>query len=84
MGHGVDRDRPAKGEQQRMVIARPDEGGDRDNGIGSGTIFDHDRLAPALGQPVRVQARRDIGRATGPERHDQVDRPLRPGIGARR
>src|SRR5262249_14692117 len=39
-----------------------------------------DRLAPAPAQSIRDQPRADIDTAARSERHDELDRPLRPGL----
>ena len=45
------------------------------------TILDHDLLAQPGTEPLRQNARNDIGAAACRERHDQADRPLRPSGG---
>ena len=46
--------------------------GRADIASGSAAILDHDRLAPALGESLRQDARDDIGGAAGRERHDDA------------
>ena len=47
------------------------------------TVLDHERLAQGFLQALRKEARVDIGRSAGRERHDNLHRPrgivLRPG-----
>ena len=66
-----------------MIIVGTGECADRDETIAAGTILDHRRLAPAPGQPIREQSRPDIDAAARSERHNEFDRPLRPGLRCR-
>src|SRR5262249_14239345 len=64
-------------EQKRVVIVGGDEGGNRDQTVAARTIFHQHRLAPAGGQSVREQSRRNVRSAGGSEWHDEPDRPRR-------
>ena len=41
------------GANSRTIILRADEGVDRQDAVAAGSVLDHDRLIPFLGQPVR-------------------------------
>jgi hypothetical protein len=43
-------------EKQRVVIIGRKEGGDGGEAIAAGTVLDHNRLAPALLQPLRDES----------------------------
>src|SRR5262249_9626949 len=76
-------ERPAWCSQQHVVIVGGDERADGDETVSARAILDDDRLAPAPAQSICDQARADIDTATGSERHDELDRPLRPGLRGR-
>ena len=57
---------------------RADEGIDGDDAVAAGPVFDHDRLSPALAEPIGEQPRADVGAAARTEREDEFDRPRRP------
>ncbi len=44
----------------------------------AGDILNNEAQPGALGYPRQRHAKRDVGRATGLQRHDDVDRPRRP------
>src|SRR5262249_18193684 len=46
-------------------------------------ILDDDRLAPAPAQSIPDQSHANIDTAARSERHDELDRPLRPGLRGR-
>src|SRR5262249_8714525 len=76
-------ERPAWCSQEHVVIVGGDERADGDETVSAGAILDDDRLAPAPAQSICDQARADIDTATGSERHDELDRPLRPSLRGR-
>jgi hypothetical protein len=43
----------ARREQQDVIILGADEGVDRQDAVATGSVLDHDRLVPFLGQRVR-------------------------------
>ena len=63
-----------------MIVVGGEERLDRDQPVGAGTILDHHRFSPARRQPIRKQPRADIDAGAGTERHEEFDRPLRPGL----
>ena len=68
------------GDADRVAVGR--RLGDRvgaDIAAGADPVVDHDLLAQPGPQPLRQDARDDVGAAAGRERHDQPDRPVRPG-----
>ncbi|MNL09214.1 hypothetical protein D3C87_1299660 [compost metagenome] len=68
-------------EQQRVAVGR--SLGDvlrRDHGAGAGLVLHQHGLAQALVQPLGEQARHDVGRAAGRERHDERDGLGRVGL----
>ena len=67
-----------------MIVVSRDEGVDGDKAVAAGTVLDDDRLPPALREPVRQQARTDIGAAAGAKGQNETDRPGRPVRGGRR
>ena len=73
-------ERARGGEQQGVRVVRAGERVDGDDAVGAGLVLDHDRLAPALGEMVAEQPRRDVLRASGPEADDEAHRPLRPDL----
>jgi hypothetical protein len=75
---GIDRDRVGCRIQQRVIVARGSECASGEDAVGARLVLDHDRLAPALRQPVAEQSRGGIGRAAGPERHHELHGALRP------
>ena len=66
-----------------MVIVGAHERADGDETVSAGAILDDDRLAPAPAQSIGDQSRADIDTAARSERHDELDRPLRPGLRGR-
>jgi hypothetical protein len=79
----VDRVR-VRHQQQRVAVGgalRNDLGAD--DRAAAGTVFDDERLAHGLLQALREEARVDVGRAAGRERHDDLDRPRRIVVGGR-
>ena len=77
-------DRKGEGrDQQRMAVGRRLGDGRRpDRAAGAGAIVDDHGLPPALGEPLRDQARDVVGGAARHERNDQLD--LLGRIGLRR
>jgi hypothetical protein len=63
-----------------MIVVRADDGGDGDNRVAAGTVLDHNRLAPPFAQPIAEEAGTEIHPTPGAEGHDELDRPLRPGL----
>ena len=62
--------------QQRVAVGRRLRGLDgADHAAGAGAVLDHEGLAEVLLQDAADLARRDVGRAAGAERHDDLDRP---------
>src|SRR5262249_20169509 len=76
-------ERTARCREEHVVIVGADERADGDETIPAGAILDNDRLAPAPAQSIRDQSRADIDAAARPERHDELDRPLRPSLSGR-
>jgi len=76
----MDRERSARREEERVIVVGGDEGLDRDQPVRTGTVLDHDRLAPARRQPVCQQPRPDVRARAGAERHDEFHRSLRPSF----
>src|ERR1043166_6389461 len=74
------RERRGRGGEQNMIVVGADDGAHRNDGIAAGTILDHNRLTPALAQPIAKQTSAEVHAAAGPESHDELDRPLRPGL----
>jgi hypothetical protein len=73
-------ERPAWCRQEHVVIVGADERADGDETIPAGAILDDDMLAPAPAQSIRDQSRADIDTAARSKRHNELDRPLRPGL----
>ena len=73
-------ERTARCREEHVVIVGADERADGDETIPAGAILDDDRLAPAPAQSIRDQSRADIDTAARSERHNELDRPLRPGL----
>ena len=74
------REGPDGREQKRMVVVGGDESSNRDEAIAARTIFDQDRLAPAGGQSVCEQSRRNVRSTGGSERHEETNRSRRIGL----
>src|SRR5258708_12284363 len=74
------REGPDGREQKRMVVVGGDESSNRDEAIAARTIFDQDRLAPAGGQSVCEQSRRNVRSTGGSQRHDETNRSPRIGF----
>src|SRR5262249_45737166 len=68
-GHDAERVAVLVGARDRLVAERAG---------GAGPVLDHHRLAEPLLQRLGDDAADDVGAAAGPERHDHLDRPLRP------
>ena len=66
-----------------MVIVGTHERADGDETVSAGAILDDDRLAPAPAQSIPDQSRADIDTTAWSERHDELDRPLRPCLRGR-
>jgi hypothetical protein len=66
-----------------MIVAQIRECGCPDQSIGTRPIFDNDRLLPSLRQPISKETGRKVGPASGSERDDEANTPLRPWIGSR-
>ena len=64
-------------EQRIAVGRRSGRGFGADRSGAPGAVFDHDRLAGCLGQPLRDDAGERIGKAARRERHDDLDRSRR-------
>ena len=62
-------------------LARATEFGGRD-AVAAALVVDHDRLAPHRRQLLGIDARADIGRGAGRERHDHGHAARRPGLRA--
>src|SRR5262249_53658137 len=73
-------ERTAWRRQEHVVIVGGHERTDCDEAVSAWAILDDDRLAPAPAQSIRDQPRADIDTAARSERHDELDRPLRPGL----
>src|SRR5262249_14431181 len=76
-------ERSAWCSQEHMVIVGAHECADGHETVSAWTILDDDRLAPAPAQSIPNQSRADIDTAARSERHDELDRALRPGLCAR-
>src|SRR5215472_14491883 len=63
-----------------MIVMRGDDRIDGDDAVAAGPVLDHDRLPPTLTQPIREQARADVGAAAGTERQNEFHRPGRPSL----
>ena len=63
-----------------MIVVGGEECLDRHQPVGPWSIFNHHRFSPACRQPIRKQPRADIHAGAGTERHEEFDRPLRPGL----
>jgi len=81
---GVGCERGGGGHQQDVIVVGIDESADGDNGVPSGAILHHDRLAPARGQSIRQQPCADIDSRSRTERQQEFDRALRPALRRRR
>src|SRR5262249_50981072 len=73
-------ERSAWCSQEHVVIVGAHERADGDETVSAGTILDDDRLAPAPAQSISDHSRADIDPAARSERHDELDRALRPGL----
>jgi hypothetical protein len=73
-------ERGGRPEHQHMIVARAQHRVDGHDPVAAGTVLDHDRLPPALGEAVGQQPRAEIGAGAGTERHHEMHRPLRPGL----
>ena len=71
-------------QEQRVAVGRRtrDRLGAQDR-AGARTVLDHERLLERFGQVLAELAGKDIGRAAGRERHDDLDRPCRIGLRSR-
>jgi len=66
--------------RQRVAVGRrPRHRGDPDRAARAGAVLDHEGFAEPGRQPIREDARGDIGVAAGRVRHDQRHRLVRPG-----
>ena len=74
---GMHRECSGERPQQGVVVVRAREGSDCHETVASRTVFDEHRLAPPRGQPVREQARCDIGPRCRAEWHDEPHGPRR-------
>ena len=74
------REGPDGREQKRMVVVGGDESSNRDQAVAARTIFHQDRLAPAGGQSIREQSRRNVRSTGGSERHDETNCSRRIGL----
>src|SRR5262249_29246741 len=63
-------------EQKRMVVVGGREGGNRNETVAARTILHQHRLAPAAGQSVCEQSRRNVRSAGGSEWQDEPARPV--------
>ncbi len=64
--------------QQDVIVIGGHDRVDRDHRVAAGTVLDHDRLAPTLGEPVGQQPGADVDAAARSKRDDELDRPGRP------
>ena len=71
---------------QDGVAVRRSLGGELDAeiAVGAGLVLDHDLLAEHARQMLADEPGRDVGRAARRERHDHLDRTVRPLLGLRR
>ena len=65
-----------------MIVIGSNESLDSNEPIGTGAVFDNDRLAPARRQPIGQQPGTDIDPRPRTEGNDEFDRPLRPRLRA--
>jgi hypothetical protein len=79
----VEGDDAAERKQERVVVAGGEETGDRRNAVGALAVLHHDRLPPALAEPLRDQARRQVHAAAGRQRHDEANGFLWPSLSLR-
>jgi hypothetical protein len=77
-------ERSARCGKQHVIVVGADERADGDETVAARTILDDHRLAPAPAQTVGDQPRADIDAAARSERHDELDRALRPCLRGRR
>src|SRR5215510_11039183 len=70
----------AEREQKGVIVARGEEGGDCRNAICALAVLHHDRLPPALGQPLGDQPRGKVHAAAGRQREDEAHGFLRPRL----
>ncbi len=71
-------------DQERVAVRRRRSNEARpDRAAGAGPVLDHDGLAE-LGQDLRQQPRRNIGRSACSGWYDKPDRPVRISLGAYR
>src|SRR5262245_61526627 len=73
-------ERPAWCSQEHGGIVGAHQCANGDETVSAGTILDDDRLAPAPAQSISDHSRADIDPAARSERHDELDRALRPGL----
>jgi hypothetical protein len=67
-----------------MIVVCADYGGDGDNRVAAWTVLDHHRLAPTFAQPIAEEAGAEIYTTPRSKGHDELDRPLWPGLRDRR
>jgi hypothetical protein len=67
-----------------VIVIGADEGADRDEAVAARAVLDDHRLVPALGQSIGDEPRADVDAAARPQRHDELDRALRPCLRGRR
>ena len=65
-------------EQKHMIVVRIEHSGDGEEGVATGAVLDHNRLAPFRGELVGQQPGRDVDARTWTKRNDETDRALRP------
>jgi len=71
----------ATGHEQRIAVCgRVHDRLGADIAAAARPVLDDEWLAEPLRQPLTDQAREDVGRAGGRDRHDQTHRPRRVGL----
>jgi hypothetical protein len=76
----VEGDDAAERKQERVVVASREETGDGGDAVGALAVLHHHRLPPALGEPLRDQARRQVHAAAWRQRNDEAHGSLWPSL----
>jgi hypothetical protein len=76
----IDGDHAGEGEQEGVLVARVEERGDRGNAVATLTVLHHYSVAPALGETLGEESRREVGSASRRERHYEAHGPLWPTL----
>src|SRR5262249_12877706 len=67
-------------QEHVVIVGIAHERADGDETVSAWAILDDDRLAPAPAQSISDHSRADSDTAARSERHDELDRALRPGL----